>query len=454
VTAIVLVAAVLAATVLSQGRVRLALAGMVLPGLLVAASFEMPLGVGEAIVALTFAVGTGAAWAGVIPAPVAVQFSTAIGSGFSVGIILFVSRLVSRADAAAAALTFATLFYVLELFGSRSNPFGEWGSLAHSQTRQGWALAVARHGPHAVTFVLALVSGSVGYAASNSSLTPLAIAAISALATVTITVFWHRSSPPEHSASQVVGLLEEDERLFAIYAGGFVNGTLDEEEWSAFDEQSTTSLNSLLRQTVDHASNGSQIVVWGEGAGLVSADRFKEAVAQAQTAVRSAPCILVASWAVLDRVDGLMSNITTTITGDGEIASSISKQHPVPGPEVERTRSVESQRAVVDTELGRLGVAICFDADHHTTWKQFADDRIDIVAIPASDWPVIGHLHADMARLRSRSIGTSIIRPARGGVSKIIDSHGRVTAQVDHRHANNPPLRVNEGNSTRSKRRS
>ena len=440
-TSVVLVAALLVAAVLSQGRIRLVLAGAVLPALVILTSFSFSFGVGEIIVGLVFAIGTGLAWAQVIPAPLGVQVGAAIGSGIAIGGSAIAARLASEVHPVVGALVFAALLYALEKFGSRSNPFGEWGSLAHTQTNQWWALAVAERGPHVVTLILTLVSGSVGFAIATSSLGPLILAVVVVAITAVVTLLWSGSATGVPLATGLVGLIEPDGQLFADLIGQFVSGKPDDAYWDALDDRSEQSLQQLLDRTIEESRAGAEIVVWAEGAGVVSADGYENALAAAQNTVRQAPCVLVASWIVLDRSDNLMSNIATTITPDGAVAATTGKRHPVPGAEADRTRSDDGTFAAVDTALGRLGVAICFDADHNDTWERLAANGVEIVAIPASDWPLIGTVHADMARLRSRSIGAAMIRPARAGVSMLTDSNGRMMGRIDHRHSNEPPLR-------------
>lgn len=431
------------ASALSQGRVRFAVAGKALPAALVASSMLLPFGVGEATTGAVFAVATALAWLGVIPAPPATQVANALGSGVAVALTLLVARLAASVNPALGAMTFAALFFAVEVAGSRSNPFGEWGALAHSQTREQWALAVARPGPHAVTLTLVLISGSIGYAAATHSLSPLALAVLGAVHVAIAFGRWRRSMrSPGVKSVRAVGLIESDEDVFAETVGAFVNGTMTASDWTAFDLQSAASLDALLADTAEAAAHGAELVVWAEGAGLVNAENHSAALARAQAITVDAACVLVASWLVLCRADGLMANITTCID-NGNVKSTVGKQHPVPGAEADRTRLVPSDTHVVDTSFGRLGVAICFDADHHRTWAQLGRDNVDVVAIPASDWPAIGGLHADMARLRSQSIGAAIIRPARAGMSIITDTQGRVRQNVDHRQTNQSAVSIN-----------
>ncbi len=70
--------------------------------------------------------------------------------------------------------------------------------------------------------------------------------------------------------------------------------------------------------------------------------------------------------------------------------------------------------------------------------------------MPASDRPTIGALHADMARLRSRSIGAAMIRPARPDISTITNTYRRSISEADHRHGADLILKGSLPKTTRS----
>lgn len=431
---------------LAQGRHRSAVAGAALPGIAVAVALQFPVGVGEALVGTGFAVGTMAAWVGVIPAPARVQLTNAVVSGLALGLSLAVARPAAAWQVLLGPIVLSTAVTGVELLGSRGNPYGEWGSLAHSQTRRRWALEVARFGPYAVTWVLVWVSSGFGYGVALSSWSGIAVALAGVVALCALSVRAGRSLPRSHEGHEVrvTGLIEHEPDLFAVCVPEFLRGGLTGERFETFERRSRQSLTQLLLRTAEAGTTidapGPTLVVWAEGAGLVSAGGYAEALEGARDAARRAHCTLVASWAILDPLDGLMSNIATVIDPEGDVVSTTAKRHPVPGLEASKTRRDASYEPVVPTAVGRLGVSICFDADHADTWRRLAGADLDVVAIPASDWPTIGTLHADMARLRARSIGVSMIRVARQGISQLIDADGRLAGEVDHRADDRPDL--------------
>lgn len=428
---------------LAQGRWSHSWAALALPALLVLTAAQLSAVTAPVVVGLVFAVAAGAAWSGVLPAPVWTHVGNAAGSGVVVAVALALSRIAAGVAPLAAPVVMALVIAGSEVLGSRANPFGEWGSLAHSQARRPWARLVARREPAAVTAVLVLVSSCLGFAATQRS-TPLLILGLVGVAVLTVLGYLanKRSSDPQTPGWCMVGLLEEASAFFAAQVGHFVTtDAVNDQWWSAFRQQPAAQHRVLLERTRTAGRAGADLVVWAEGAGLLAAADHPEALDATAQVARSTATYVVASWLVLDRDTALMDNVCTVIDPAGEVVLTRAKRFPVPGVESDRTVTrPQHDLEAVDTPFGRLTVLICFDADHAESWRQVIRCGADVVAIPASDWPQIGSLHADMALLRARSAAVAIIRPARGGVSVVATARGHVIAQQDHQHHNTPAL--------------
>lgn len=426
---------VLAVTgVFCQGRRRVAIAGWVLPATVVITAGEVPLSLGATLVGLVFGGSTAVAWIGVLPAPPRVLISQAAGSGVSLGLLVALSHLAASRIALAGPVVFAVVITGMEMLSARESPFGEWGLLAHSQTGQPWARRIGARSPYAVTFAVTFISSAMGFAWTEQAPSALALALAGAVALVWLS--W-RSSGGRPAAPglglTVAGIVEHHTGLFEKAVPEFIAGNMaSDASWAAFRASSAHNMQELTNQTQAAIVNGADLVVWAEGAGLVSSTDYAEALQQISAIAMSGRKHILAAWLILDRPDGLMENLCTMISPEGKVIATVHKQHPVPGPEAINTRRVLSPVEVVSTSLGRVGILICFDADHPRPWKTLREGSPDIVAIPASDWPAIGRLHADMARLRTCSTGSVLIRPARGGISTITARDGRTLAEVDH----------------------
>lgn len=425
-------------SVLSQGRWSNSWAAMAMPGLLVATAATLNAWWAPIFMGLLFAAATAIAWHGVLPGTRSVLVSTSVGSGVLVGGALAASTFASHLSVWAGPVVFAGLITAAETISSRNSPFGEWGLLAHSQARRSWAHSVGREGPFAVTAVLMLLSSAAGFAAAYRSL-PLLLVTVAAVALLLLG--WKHSNIAGTSSLRVVGLHETDHHFFETFVSHFVGAeTITNDCWEQFHEDSLIQHQDLLDRTAT-AGHDADLVVWSEGAGLVASTSHVAAmVATAETAQLSSTYV-VASWLVLDRGRGQMDNVVTVFDPAGKLVLTQRKLFPVPGPEAQRTTAHPPLApAAISTPFGRLVVVICFDADHAETWNRVASSRASIVVIPASDWPAIGRLHADMALLRTRSVGAALIRPARYGVSIAANTRGEVITEVDHRLTSAPDL--------------
>ncbi|MBN1901769.1 hypothetical protein JW926_10650 [Candidatus Sumerlaeota bacterium] len=90
------------------------------------------------------------------------------------------------------------------------------------------------------------------------------------------------------------------------------------------------------------------------------------------------------------------------------------------------------------TELGSMGVAICFDCDYTEVMRKMTLEGAEFFAAPSYDavgWSARQHLqHAALFRLRAAENGRWIVCSASSGVSQIIDPHGNIQKSL-------PPVR-------------
>jgi apolipoprotein N-acyltransferase len=78
---------------------------------------------------------------------------------------------------------------------------------------------------------------------------------------------------------------------------------------------------------------------------------------------------------------------------------------------------------------GLWGAAICKDMDFPNTGRDYGNDGIGLLLVPAWDFVQDGWLHGRMAILRGVESGFSIARSPKQGVLTVSDDRGRVIAQ-------------------------
>ncbi len=184
----------------------------------------------------------------------------------------------------------------------------------------------------------------------------------------------------------------------------------------------------LFDRTRLAAASGAELVVWNEaGAGVLPEEEAEWT--DSLTALASQNHItLVASYIVpLADSPEKYENKYQLIQPDGTVASTYLKHEPVPGePAIKGKAPIESHRIDDFT----LGGAICYDYDFPYLAQEHGWQRVDIVALPSSDWRGIDPIHTKMAAYRAVEQGVSILRSTRFGLSAAITPHGEMVAQM------------------------
>lgn len=123
----------------------------------------------------------------------------------------------------------------------------------------------------------------------------------------------------------------------------------------------------------------------------------------------------------------LMLNQARLYSPDGQIAA-YDKHHLLPGMESPRFAS-GSTRTVVSQPSGVWGLAICKDMDFPALSRQYGNDGVGLLLVPAYDFRVDAWLHGRMAVLRGVESGFSIARSAKQGLLTLTDDRGRIIAE-------------------------
>ncbi|HIK12025.1 MAG TPA: hypothetical protein IGS52_17495 [Oscillatoriaceae cyanobacterium M33_DOE_052] len=89
---------------------------------------------------------------------------------------------------------------------------------------------------------------------------------------------------------------------------------------------------------------------------------------------------------------------------------------------------------VFPTEIGKIGIAICYDMDFSHVLINLVKNGAEIIAIPTYDamwWTPLQHLqHSAMAPARAIEHRRWIVRPTSSGISQIIDPYGRIQTSL------------------------
>jgi predicted amidohydrolase len=211
-------------------------------------------------------------------------------------------------------------------------------------------------------------------------------------------------------------------------------------------------LDVRRRQAADHvgAQAGADLVVlpelWPQGGFLYGrwADQAEpvdgpsvEAVAAAAKAIGA--WVHAGSFVERDE-QGALYNTSVLLAPDGSVAATYRKMHLFGFSEGEPallTAGVEP--TVVDTDLGRIGLATCYDLRFPELFRALVDKGVELVLLPAA-WPAVRVEHWSVLA-RARAIENQYVvvagnaagvqgSTAMGGRSAVIDARGTVLAEA------------------------
>lgn len=379
---------------------------------------------------------------GVLPLPRSAALAMVAGSSLF-AVLPFVAHhfLAPSLPAVLAPLVLPSVLVLLEHGGVRSSPFGTWGASAYTQRRNlPLVQFVSVAGLSGITFFVtwpatALASGlqrgldqqdtRLGLAAAV-----VAVAAIHVAGGVRLARRRHRPSRRLTIAvvsrpSDLAGAAQLEQLL-----------TADLSDPAVAAEASTTFRtlhDQLVSATETAAAEGAVLAVWPEAdAPTLAADERILVDRIRETAKRHEIHILAGLVTIEPLLSHPLDNHVVLIDPSGDVRAIYRKAKLVPGIETRLSKPGDRPIPMIDTDIGRIAAAICFDLDFPDHISTAGEHRADLLLAAASDWPAIDRLHADMAALRAVENGVTLVRAARWGRSEIVDPYGRTLAWADH----------------------
>jgi apolipoprotein N-acyltransferase len=188
----------------------------------------------------------------------------------------------------------------------------------------------------------------------------------------------------------------------------------------------------FFESTTREARSGARLVAWPEQSLLVFKENEPAFLERAQR-LAGAEHIYLAMGIAAIQVGAAQpfENKIVMLDPSGKIVFSYRKSRPAP-PEAAIMVRGDDQLPVVATEQGRMGAAICFEADFPEFVRQIGRSAADLWIVPANDWEAIKRIHFEMAVFRAIENGSSMLRATSSGFSGAVDPWGRVLGVTDH----------------------
>jgi apolipoprotein N-acyltransferase len=349
----------------------------------------------------------------VLPAPVVASILLFAACVFGASVLLFRSRIVGG-KLWQAALVFPAFWVTFEFIVNLFSVHGTFGNLSYSQMDCLLILQIASlTGIWGISFSIFLFAATIAALltrAPASAKIRLAGSVGIFLACVIGFGAWRLASTPTDSPTVKVGLIASDspENILARTPA----------ETQAVFQRYADQMRPL-------AAQGVQVFVLPEHAGPVTdASQADLDAFFGQLAEQTGAFIAVG----VDRLTpGVSWNQERLYSPQEGLVGWYNKHHLLPHWEDQFAPGVE--RTVISESSGKWGLEICKDMDFPQLSRQYSQDGVGLLLVPAWDFVEDGWLHGRMAVLRGVESGFSIARSAKLGILSATDDRGRILGE-------------------------
>jgi apolipoprotein N-acyltransferase len=359
----------------------------------------------------------------------------------SYGLVALATRLVrDRVPAPALPFCAAWLWVAVEWLRSNALTGLPWGVLAHSQWRVTPLIQVADlGGMYGISFVVAFVSVSCAEALvllaratgddRRGACVPLAASAALLAAVLGYGAWRLAGDPAGAGAPRTVTVIQSDVRHATRWQRGHAVRTI-----------------AAYASATRAAREPSDLVVWPESAVAFYPDRDPMMLARLAAVARDARAPLLFGGSRLDD-DGGARNAVFLLGADGALRGAYDKQRLVPFGEYDPLAAAAGPADPaagpasyapgehgdpLDTGALRVGPLVCYEALFPSLARQMVRGGAEVLVNVSNDaWLDTGSGVARaqqlaMSALRAVETRRPLVRAAAGGISGLVDAHGRL----------------------------
>ena len=377
---------------------------------------------------------------GILPASGAVYFAIVVDYATTFALPFVCDRLLADHVAPPLrTLIFPLAFVAVEFLRSRLSPAATWGSLAYTQYGELPLMQVAAFaGLWGITFLMAWSASTFDWALGQRFdwaivRTPvIACAGVlgAALLGGTLRLVWAPTDRPSFRAAML-------NRPVDLFAPGemtrIAEGRVAPDERGPVAEKLARLHDWFLEGSRREAHAGARLVAWPETNLLIFKEDESSFIERARQLAMLEHVYLAIGMGTVHLGDPLpLENKLVLIDAHGKVAISYRKSHAVIGWEAGIMKRGDGRLPVVATDDGRIGGAVCFDADFPEFIRQAGMAAADLLVVPSNDWRELKALHGQMAVFRAIENGFSLVRPASSGISRAADPWGRELGVADY----------------------
>lgn len=337
-----------------------------------------------------------------------------------------------------ATLVFPLSYVILEYIESLISPYGSWMSYAYTQYGNLPLLQIISvTGLWGITFVVMWFNSVVDWAwdrkftlkniRRGSMLFLVILVCILSFGALRL-AFFEPNSPAVKVAT--ISAPEPNQQIVAVIA----NPNVTNAEWKSFRSSTKVVQGNLLAQTAKQADAGAKIIIWGECDGIVAKKDTQNFILQGEQLARRKHIYLGMSLWVMTRnlSKEKYKDEVVWIDPQGTLAGIYNKSKLVPPTEPYYYSPGNGRLLISNTPYGKIGIAICFDADFPSLIQQAGRNHVGLLLVPSGDWRAIDPIHSQMATFRAIENGFSLVRATTSGLSIATDNLGHTLSTVDY----------------------
>lgn len=193
------------------------------------------------------------------------------------------------------------------------------------------------------------------------------------------------------------------------------------------------SVNQLISRTQKASEQGAKIVVWNEIALILNQDLRNDLLRDIKSLCSENNIYVLTAF--LEETSELdkkpFNNKSVMVSPDGKVVWEYLKSYLHPYAETPIINKGNFEIPFIKTEFGIVGNVICADLDMPGYIRQAGKENVDILLVPAFDWPEITSLHSEMGCLEAIQFGFSLVRANGKGLAAMYDYTGNILASTN-----------------------
>lgn len=378
------------------------------------------------------------AYAGMVPMPNFARIGMFSAISLVFAMLFFADRWISlRSDSLWATLVLPSGWVTFDLLSARFSPGGTWASIAYSFSNDVTLSQLASlAGWTCITFFVVWLAAVINWiwdrwtvsrVFNRNGISLIAVVTTLVLAFCIVRIGSGKSGTPVRIACIVAPNTFTDEYVNDVWA--YTRG-IDVEEKSTDRAikrigQSKEEHFAMVEKALAFEP---EIVVWPEANAVMTTAEEASWVERAKEIAVMNKVYVGMGMIIFRPGTGLRTlNKFVLVDPAGNLAMDTLKATRVPGSLNAKSDGI---LPAVDSKVGRLSAAICFDMDFPQLIAQAGKKKIDLFFAPSNDWLEVRDIHSQMAKMRSIEQGFALVRPTKDGTTIVTDSTGRTVGSM------------------------